>query len=97
MSTSKLRVEDKISFLDFWVEDNILHIKKSKNKILKRDKSISLKLKAATMRELMNYEILGDGEGVYWPLIDEDLSAAYLICPEKFQCKKSKGKSRIKK
>ena len=79
MNTSKLPLEDKISFSDFWVEENILHIKKAKNKIIKRDKSISLRLKAATTKELMNYEILGDGEGVHWPLIDEDLAVGPLI------------------
>jgi hypothetical protein len=32
------------------------------------------KLKNATKKELENYEILGDGEGVHWIDLDEDLS-----------------------
>ncbi len=33
----------------------------------------------ATKTQLENYEILGDGEGIHWPDIDEDLSAAGLL------------------
>ena len=28
----------------------------------------------ATKHELSNYELIGDGEGIHWPLLDEDLS-----------------------
>jgi hypothetical protein len=33
----------------------------------------------ATKEQLENYEILGDGEGLHWPDIDEDLSIAGLL------------------
>jgi len=33
----------------------------------------------ATKDQLENYEILGDGEGIHWPDIDEDLSVAGLL------------------
>lgn len=29
--------------------------------------------------ELENYELIGDGEGIHWPDIDEDLSVAGLL------------------
>lgn len=32
------------------------------------------RLSNATKSQLENYEILGDGEGIHWPEIDEDLS-----------------------
>ena len=33
----------------------------------------------ATKEQLRNYEILGDGEGIHWPDIDEDLSVEGLL------------------
>jgi len=37
------------------------------------------RLARATKSQLQNYEILGDGEGIHWPEIDEDLSVAGLL------------------
>ena len=31
-------------------------------------------LEGATQEQLENYELLGDGEGIHWPDLDEDLS-----------------------
>ena len=36
------------------------------------------RLAGATSAQLQNYEILGDGEGIHWPEIDEDLSVGGL-------------------
>jgi hypothetical protein len=33
----------------------------------------------ATAEERQNFELLGDGEGIHWPEIDEDLSVAGLL------------------
>ncbi len=37
------------------------------------------RLSKATKTQLQNYEILGDGEGIHWPDLDEDLSVAGLL------------------
>ena len=37
------------------------------------------RLSNATKSRLENYELLGDGEGIHWPEIDEDLSVAGLL------------------
>ena len=37
--------------------------------------SWSWRLEQATPRQRCNYELVGDGEEVHWPDIDEDLSA----------------------
>ena len=37
------------------------------------------RLSGATKSQLENYELLGDGEGIHWPEIDEDLSVAGLL------------------
>ena len=34
----------------------------------------SWRLSEATPEQRMNFEILGDGQGVHWPDVDEDLS-----------------------
>jgi len=38
-----------------------------------------LRLSQAPQEQLDNWESLGDGEGVHWPDIDEDLSVAGLL------------------
>lgn len=82
MSSSSL--EDKEKLKDFWIEGAYLCLKTLKGKIIKRHKSISSRLACATSDELQTFEILGDGIGIHWPKLDEDLSAAFLIYPEKF-------------
>jgi hypothetical protein len=37
------------------------------------------RLSRATKTQLENYELLGDGEGIHWPEIDEDMSVAGLL------------------
>jgi len=37
------------------------------------------RLSEATQQQLSNWELLGDGEGIHWPEIDEDLSVAGLL------------------
>jgi len=37
------------------------------------------RLSEATQQQRANWELLGDGEGIHWPEIDEDLSVAGLL------------------
>ena len=37
------------------------------------------RLSQATEKQLNNWELLGDGEGIHWPEIDEDLSVLGLL------------------
>ena len=39
----------------------------------------SWRLAAATPEQRTNYQIIGDGQGVHWPDIDEDISAAGML------------------
>jgi hypothetical protein len=36
-------------------------------------------LMGATKQQLENWELLGDGEGIHWPDVDEDLSVEGLL------------------
>ena len=40
----------------------------------------SWRLAEATPEQRANYEIMGDGHGVHWPDIDEDISAEGMLC-----------------
>ena len=39
----------------------------------------SWRLSEATVEQRAHYEIIGDGQGVHWPEIDEDLSAQGML------------------
>ena len=39
----------------------------------------SWRLSEATSEQRSNYEIIGDGQGVHWPDIDEDISAEGML------------------
>jgi len=41
------------------------------------------RLSRATKSQLENHELLGGGEGIHWPEIDEDLSVAGLLRGER--------------
>jgi len=36
-------------------------------------------LSEASFCQLLNWQLLGDGEGIHWPELDEDLSVARLL------------------
>ncbi|MHB9029633.1 MAG: DUF2442 domain-containing protein [Candidatus Latescibacterota bacterium] len=40
----------------------------------------SWRLSDATPEQRKNFEIMGNGEGVHWPDIDEDISAMGMLC-----------------
>lgn len=40
----------------------------------------SWRLSEATPMQRANWEIIGDGHGVHWPDIDEDISAEGMLC-----------------
>jgi hypothetical protein len=37
------------------------------------------RLAKASSAQLLNYQLLGDGEGIHWPELDEDLSVEGLL------------------
>jgi hypothetical protein len=41
------------------------------------------RLSRATIEQRSKWELLGDGEGIHWPLIDEDLSVEGLLAGRK--------------
>ena len=41
------------------------------------------RLSRATLEQRNKWELMGDGEGIHWPLIDEDLSVEGLLAGRK--------------
>lgn len=80
-----LNLEDKVQFKKFEVKDDYIIITLVDNNCIRRHKSEIPFLKMASRRKISKYEIMGEGEGVHFPLLDEDLSAAYLIYLEKYK------------
>ena len=77
MSTSAIEVYPLVQRVEFTDDDLIVLL------VDGRKVAIPLvwfpRLVKATRAQLENYELLGDGEGIHWPEIDEDLSVAGLL------------------
>lgn len=53
---------------------NLLIVILSSGSLLKEKLSDYPQFKNATQEQLLNYELIGNGTGVHWPELDEDLS-----------------------
>ncbi len=77
MSTSAVEVCPLAQALEF-TEDDLIVLLVDGRKV-----AVPLvwfpRLAKATREQLENYELLGDGEGIHWPEIDEDLCVAGLL------------------
>jgi hypothetical protein len=56
------------------VTENLITFHLKDGRVVSTPLSWSWRLSDATPAQRANYEIIGDGEGVHWPDIDEDLS-----------------------
>ena len=73
----RLKQQHKISKVSFFTDKLVLHIdgKQYEFSLSK----ISDKLAKASKIELENYKVSPSGYGIYWPLLDEDLSIDGLL------------------
>ena len=69
-------------------DSRIKHIRVTEDSIiadLKDGRTVSVpliwswRLSDASVEDRANYEIIGDGEGVHWPAVDEDISAEGML------------------
>jgi len=61
------------------VSDEMITARLVDGRIISVPLTWSWRLSAATPAQRANYEIIGDGHGVHWPDVDEDLSAAGML------------------
>ena len=77
MSTLAVEVHPLAQNVEFTVDDMIVSLVDGRKVI------VPLvwfpRLSVASRTQLENFELLGDGEGIHWPDVDEDLSVAGLL------------------
>ncbi len=64
----------KIKGVHFYREMDLMLVVLNNQRVLRYPLSESTRLKEATPEQLENHQIIGNGFGIYWPTIDEDLS-----------------------
>ena len=71
------------------IEPRLLDIQVTEDEIIARlvdGRTISVplawswRLSEATLEQRQNFEIIGDGHGIHWPDIDEDISVEGMLC-----------------
>ena len=64
----------RIETLDFHPDLDLFLVILNTKAILRQKLSHHARLKNASLVELKNFELTGDGTGIHWPKLDEDLS-----------------------
>jgi hypothetical protein len=64
----------RIEALDFHPDQDLMLVILNTKVVLTQNLSSYKSLKAADKSQLLQYELVGRGTGVHWPLLDEDLS-----------------------
>jgi Protein of unknown function (DUF2442) len=64
------------------VSDKMITARLADGRIISVPLTWSWRLAAATPAERANYQIIGDGQGVHWPDVDEDISAQGMLTGE---------------
>lgn len=61
------------------VEESLIRFDLVDGRFISAPLAWSWRLSEATPEQRANFEIIGDGQGVHWPDIDEDLSAQGML------------------
>jgi Protein of unknown function (DUF2442) len=61
------------------VSDEMITARLADGRIISVPLAWSWRLAAASPAQRANYEIIGDGQGVHWPDVDEDISAEGML------------------
>ena len=77
MSTAAKLKEIRIK--DIKVTDDTITAHLVDGRIISVPLAWSWRLSEATKKQRANYSIIGDGDGVHWPDIDEDISAEGML------------------
>lgn len=73
VNTQEVRIKD------ITVNDELISARLMDGRTISIPLSWSWRLSEATPEQRANHEIIGDGVGVHWPEIDEDISAESLF------------------
>jgi len=64
----------RIKRLDIRPDLNIMNITLNTGFVIRTNISSFPSLKKATKAKILNYKLIGNGTGIHWPSLDEDLS-----------------------
>ena len=64
----------RIDAIDLHPELDVMLIILNTKAVLRQKLSVYSRLKGAAKASLLQYELIGEGTGIHWPLLDEDLS-----------------------
>ena len=79
MSGTTIMVRTEFFIQDIYVTDDTITAELTDGRSVSVPLVWSWRLAEATPEQRENYEIIGNGEGVHWPDIDEDLSAEGML------------------
>jgi hypothetical protein len=79
MSTAR-RSDARIQSIE--VSDKMITARLADGRIISVPLAWSWRLAAASPAQRANYQIVGDGQGVHWPDVDEDISAEGMLAGE---------------
>ena len=77
MSTSAMRIEPRA--VDVRVTDDALEVRLADGRELSVPLAWFPKLQAASAPDRQQWRLIGNGVGIHWPAVDEDLSVAGLL------------------
>ena len=77
MSSSALRVHALAS--DVWLDDDMLHVRLVDGRELGVPLAWFPRLRDASEAERGNWRLIGNGVGIHWEALDEDISVAGLL------------------
>ena len=77
MSTAAKIVEPRVMSIDVTDDEIIAHLVDGRT--ISGPLVWSWRLSEATQEQRQHFEILGDGQGVHWPDIDEDISVEGML------------------
>lgn len=76
---NSLQLRDAPRAISVHCTENELVVSLSDARVLSVPLAWFPRLAHAQPHELVEYELLGDGDGIHWPTIDEDISVASLL------------------
>lgn len=78
----------RIKALHFHQDLDLMLIILNNGRVLQRKISFSQRLQQASSEQLNQYEFIGEGTGIHWPAVDEDLSLRGFLEEELLQVAK---------
>ena len=79
MSSSARKIEPDFMAMKVWFDEESLFVKLDDGREIKVPLEFYPRLNKATKRQRENHELIGQGTGIHWPDVDEDLSIEGIV------------------